>query len=216
MMFFKRSPRDCGKTREIPMDEKANVSLLVEEYSKMWGSHKPPQAHMAEHAVRDSSFFAMNRESETLRMLLGGKRLTDLGAGYPVPAAVFAMHYGASEYVGVDRYQDYSGSGLWALKDVRLVECDMLEHLSGEPDMSTNIMMNAIDRAVLVGPSRTIEAAYATLLLRNIARVVPPGGIAFGIMSPILEGLSDYGLIRMERTDVAHVTSVEALFRKPL
>lgn len=215
-MFFHRTPKGGSKAREVPMDEKANVSLLVEEYSKMWGSGKPPQTRIAHDAIRDSSFFSMNRDSETLRMLLAGKRLTDLGAGDPIPAAVFAMHYGVSEYVGVDGYQDYKNSGLWCLKDVRLVTRDMLEHLSNEPDASSNIMMNAIDGAVLRGPSRTLELAYSALLLRNIARVVPPGGIAFGIMSPILEGLSECGFVRMERTDVARVSSVEALFRKPL
>lgn len=147
---------------------------------------------------------------------LSNNRLTDIGAGDAVDMAHFAMEYGVSEYVAVDGYRDYSECGLSAIRGIRLVNADMLGYLFEQPDESTNIVMNAVDWAVLRGPGRLIEQAYAEYLLRNIARVIPRGGIAFGTMSPVLDGLSGFGLERIRQTDVSHVSEVEALYRKPL
>jgi hypothetical protein len=215
MMPILKKPGNGFPRREAPFDEKANVRLLVEEMSRYWSTGSPPQAEMAKHTVHETGFYCLKNRSLMMAGALTMNRLTDLGAGDPVDMAHFAMEYGVSEYVAVDGYRDYSASGLHAISGIRLVNMDMLEYLSGQPDGSTNIVMNAIDWAVLRGPSRLIEGAYAEYLLRNIARVLPRGGIAFGSNSPVLDGLSGMGLERLKRTDISRVSEFEALFIKP-
>jgi len=200
--------------REVPFDKKANVELLVDIMNRTWDDGIPPQTEMARHTVSEVGFYCLKERSLFLENALSGRRLTDLGAGDPVSMAHFSLTYGASEYVAVDGYRDYTGNGLTGIKGIRLVNADMLSYIFGQPDESTNVVMNAIDACILRCPNAVITAGYYAYLAENIARVVPPGGIAFGMMSPVLEELAGFGMVRLHRTDAAHVSEVEALFVK--
>lgn len=208
-------PSPAPPKREVPFDEKSNVGLLVEAMAGSWGSRPPPQTAMAEKAIDILGLLSLRRQSSMLYRSLLGRRLTDLGAGDPVMMLHFALEYGASEYVAVEAYRDYSGNGLVGVREARLINADMLEYLAFQKDASTNIVMNAINEEVLRGPSRLITDAYLEYLARNIARVVPPGGAAFGVMSPVLGELERFGFERIRRTDASHLGEFEFLLVRP-
>ncbi|MEW6721845.1 MAG: hypothetical protein AB1324_01130 [Candidatus Micrarchaeota archaeon] len=210
---FREPPRQAK--RSVPEEDRLLIENIVKHMERYWENGRVPTAELACHAVYDYSFFMIQRRSRFMREALEGRMLTDLGAGNPESMAYLASEYDASEYVGVDRYHDYSKNGLCDIAGVTLVNRDMLLHLADRPDDSTNVSMLAIDDAVLRGPLACIEDAYVDLLVMQIARVVPPGGVAFGVMSPLLHQLSGWGFERVKETDCAHITVMEQLYRKP-
>jgi hypothetical protein len=125
----------------------------------------------------------------------------------------YAGFYGVGEYVAVDRAFSYRG--MEAGPRARFINDDMLRHLYLSPDMSTNVCFNAIDELVLLSSDRATETIYTELLLIQIARVLPPGGVAFGARSPFLAGLSELGLRRFETTDIGKIGSDIFLFQRP-
>jgi hypothetical protein len=173
------------------------VEPLVEGIGKVWKRTMPPCSGLARSIVYGSSFMSLRRFSPFFPKVLGEKRLVDLGAGIPDAMTHFALRSGVSQYVAVDRYCDYS----WMsppFVNVSYVNDDMLMFLAKQPDGSANVVMIAIDDIVLTNINTAYEKIYNGMLLAEIKRVVPPGGIAFGFNSNILEGLIDLGFEKIE------------------
>ena len=180
---------------------------------RSWRGRRPLTAELANKAL-NCTFLSINKESSLFRSALQGRRLSDLGAGNPHAMMLFADYYGAREYVGVDASRDYSMlEGI--LVNTRFERVDMLRFLGDQEDCSSNIVMNNIDRAVLSMDDRELERAYSILMLHQIARVVPPGGIAFGIGTDLLHGLAHYRFLRMEHTGAYSVSDAGAVYLKP-
>lgn len=127
------------------------------------------------------------------------------------PIQLLAETMGASGYVAVERFFLSDDSGVYSTDPEKnlldrvddrllrmpeqmrmaLVQADMLDFLSRLPDGSANICINAIDCFVI--PSDSYHRALST----EISRVVPAGGVAFGINAQCLEtappGMSSIG-----------------------
>ncbi|HSB47124.1 MAG TPA: hypothetical protein VLD37_03855 [Candidatus Bilamarchaeum sp.] len=200
--------------KPVSREDRNNLDMLARRMRETWDSCGHPDGPVAGNAVRGRGFLSLGRKSVMISRALEGRRLTDLGAAEPSGMLEFARAYGASEYVGVDSFFDYSGRSLPGR--AKLVNDDLLRYLFSQDDGSSNIVMNAIDGVVLMNPDRVIEETYSQLLLMQIARVIPPGGIAFGLLSPVLRGLGAYGFVKVGRTDAGPLEDMEELHRKPL
>jgi hypothetical protein len=195
--------------RELPFDEKGLVDFLVKETGDYWGHMKPSAAQLANFAIEGGTFLSLHARAPFLDSTLSGSRLTDLGAGDSRGMEAFSAVYDVREYVAVDRYCPYP----WSSERIRYVNADMLQYLAEQLDGSTNVCMNAMDN--LRHGNQTILASYVEMLLRQIARAIPPGGIAFGIQTPILQGLANFGFSRIEELGDRRVGSFGAVYQKP-
>ena len=105
----------------------------------------------------------------------------------------FATESEISTYVGVDNYCDLSGGYFTALFKGRNIEGrfhfdDMLRFLAQQPSESAHVCMNGIDYDIV--PSNR----YSSELMVQIARIVPPKGIIFGVDSDLRSrGLESLG-----------------------
>lgn len=185
------------ETRRVPGNELKIIRPLVEKMAGVWEHATPPNSSLASHMVYGRSFMNVRRLSPFFPQVLGKRRLLDLGAGEPDAMIHFAMRSGVSQYVAVDRYCSYSDREP-PFAGIVFVNEDMLMFLAMQPDNSANVAMLAIDDIVLTGPSSITETLYRGMLLAEIKRVVPPGGIAFGFNSDLLDGLEEMGFRKIE------------------
>ncbi len=121
---------------------------------------------------------------------LKDKVIVDLGASENWGAMHrIAIMMGAREYVAVDPFWPSVKNSLFKKKievlrvipnpvcPAKLVRTDALTYLKQLPDNSCNIALNGIDRMIIS------SASYQCSLARETERVVPSGGLAFGILS---------------------------------
>ena len=184
--------------RKVPETELKIIKPLAETMSRAWRDIPPPNSSLAGYAVYGKSFMGIRKLSPFFKQVLGNGRLLDLGAGEPDAMMHFALRSGVGEYVAVDRYLNYSGKTP-PFANVLFVNQDMLMFLAEQPDESASVVMLAIDNIVLSGPSTISETLYRGMLLAEIARVVPPGGIAFGMNCDLLIDLTDMGFRRLDQ-----------------
>ncbi|HSB47122.1 MAG TPA: hypothetical protein VLD37_03845 [Candidatus Bilamarchaeum sp.] len=196
--------------RDVPYEEKSLVGFLAKELSGYWQGSRPSGAQLANHAVKAGTFLTLNARAPLLEDALRGSRLSDLGAGLSVGMEAFSLFYGVREYVAVDLYERYPSSGTDGR--VRYVNSDLLLYLAAQPDSSTNVCMNAMD--ILNHGDRVVLESYLAMVLRQISRAVPPGGIAFGMQTPMLHGLADFGFERIEDLGDRRVGILGAVYRK--
>jgi hypothetical protein len=181
------------------------IDALAEGMAAFWGKHKPSSLSITEYYDFGSGMLDIGNPPPALLKPLRGSRLIDLGAGGPgsyMPMSHFAAVARVSEFLIVDRYQDYSGAIKAMGEFVRsgypdiafgAFEDDMLRHLARQPDSSANICMNAIDTNMLGCRDKNVQDEYIRELLAQISRVVPDGGVAFGLSSPLLHNLVRLG-----------------------
>ncbi len=204
-MLTKQTPKPELKMRGKPHPNMPMLEHLAGEMKKFWGGFSPSDCPLVPGLVYQTGFMKLKSPSKTLAEKLNGKRLVDLGAGNSesfTAMAHLAAKLGVSEYIAVDGYVDYSRAE--ELLDtfvgesypgmvLRAVNDDILLFLAKMEDNSANIAMISIDRCMLATRDHFLEEMYGLELAGEIARVVPPGGIAFGVNSPNLERLAQYG-----------------------
>jgi hypothetical protein len=198
--------------REVDALARAELDILVEGMAHAWKIRPPPSATIAAFASRAFSDPRSPFARAFMSKHLCGIPLIDLGAADPLAMAEFAHAHGARGYIAVDRFYDYSG--MQAPPGAELINEDMLRFVSYRPDSSANVCMNAIDEIVLMSPDGAVEAAYVLRLMGEIARVVPPGGLAFGLSSPHLHLLENAGFERIMDISGESVTDAGAIYRK--
>ncbi len=201
--------------RELSPAKRHHYDVLADSIAELWSSDKPPKApssySLAYPAVYESSprtsFICIHGPSDILKNELRGGVLIDLGAGrhesYLTMAHLMAS-LGAREYIAVDAYtislkaeDRMSGYVRDECPDadivLRAVRDDMLRFLAYLPTGSAHVCMNAIDQSQLITLDPIAQDMYAIELAEQIARVVPLEGVAFGLNSPFLGRLPDYG-----------------------
>lgn len=204
-MLTKKTPKPDLKLRKEPHPNMPMLEHLASEMGAFWGNSRPSDSSLVPGLVYESGFMRLKSPSETLKQRLRGSRLIDLGAGNSesfTAMAHLAAVLGVREYIAVDKYVDYSSAeGL--LDDfvgrsypemiLRAVNEEILLFLAKMEDGSANIAMNSIDRCMLATTNHLVAEMYGLELASEIARVVPEGGIAFGVNSPNLERLALFG-----------------------
>lgn len=133
----------------------------------------------------------MPHVKSVLQRSLQGATLIDVG----VSERWESMHklaklMGASQYIGIDKFWPTMSNGkakkgtFSIVKSIEDEQCpalllkgDALEFLSRLGDSSCCIAINAIDGCIISSP------VYHRELARQIERIVPKGGVAFGIIS---------------------------------
>lgn len=189
---------------DIAPGRRIRFERLAQRMASFWEPGRPSGLSTTDFAVYTKGILDIEEPPEILRHSLRRARLLDLGAGGPasfLPMAHFATMLDASEFTIVDRYQDYSNAE-HAMREfinhrypgiaLNAVNEDMLCFLARAPHESANISMNGIDEHILRGEP-DVERMYVLALLGQIARVVPVGGVAFGVCSPFLCRLGEYG-----------------------
>ncbi len=203
--------------RQPPQQEKIRIEALARRLEHET-KYIPNTSFVADavHGFGILGVFSRCKSRESREMALSffktaleGETLIDLGAGTHssiYPMAEFAAICGVSEYVAVDKYAQYSEALRLALRDfirkeypqsgmgISLVEDDMLRHLAYRADGSANVIMNGIDGCVI---PREGNGEYIAELIRQIGRVVPHFGIAFGTNSPFLGVLGTLGFLKI-------------------
>ena len=180
---------------------KGLAKCMAETWQREW----PPDTQTSQSLVYELGFMRIDDPAPVLKKHLPGKRLVDLGAGSSVSylaMAHFAASVGVSEYVAVDRYQDYSRAVSAmenfirsAYPDIKLSaeSEDMLFYLAQQPNCSANISINGVDNIMLRHRDISLERFYVQNLVAQIARVVPANGLVFGINSPLMGRLTEFG-----------------------
>jgi len=180
--------------------------LMGQAWTTMLPSDSPAVSDMLSGRL---GFLSLDNPSPILREKLKGSRLIDLGAGgidSILSMAHLAAALGAKEYVAVDKYRNYDNA-MPALEDfihptypgIRLsaVTEDMLVFLGQQPDGSAAVCINGIDSDILRSDDKITQELYLHELMSEVSRVVPLQGIAFGIHSPYLGRLADFGFTRI-------------------
>jgi len=205
-MVTLKGPKPAMQRRDVPEDKIRAIASTARHLSDYWGSFKPSSRQLAPEVVYDTSmFFSLKNPSPALREALKGKRLVDIGAGKStsfLSMAHLAAILGASEYVAVDKYVDYTNAEEIMEKVInskfpdivlRAINEDMLEFLLFQPDQSANICMNSVDESILASNIRFATEIYMSDIAQELMRVVPKDGVAFGLNSPALDMLPDFG-----------------------
>jgi hypothetical protein len=204
-MLTKKTFKPALEMRNKPPSQLPMLEHLAERMGEFWGAGRPSDCALAPGLVYESGFMRVKQPSRLLSEKLNGKRLIDLGAGNIeslTAMAHLAAVLGVSEYIAVEKYIDYGrAEGLieafmgdsYPQIVFRAFNDDMLLFLTKMKDGSANIVMNSVDRSILVPPNHLIGEMYGLELASEIARVVPAGGIAFGVNSPTLERLAQFG-----------------------
>lgn len=144
--------------------------------------------------------FLTPKDMSALREVCSNRVLVDLGCGLqPDVMARFALGVlGVYEYVGVEY------KGVPVLKDpkidrsrVTLVRADMWSYLNGLDADSVNLTLNGIDQASYVDSTRSggydaCGAFERVSLVHRLTEVCLPGGVVFGINSPMIDRLIEY------------------------
>ncbi len=198
--------------RNLSRMERMEIDILAEGMARAWKTQPPPSAQIAQFASHAFSGKLVPEARGLMSERLRGRPLLDLGAADPAAMMEFASMNGASRYTAVDRYYDYSGMARPGFAE--LVNDDMLRFVSYQPDGSANVCMNAIDDIVLMSPIEVVELSYIHRLFQEIARVVPPGGMAFGLGSPHLHLLENAGFTRARDVNGESVNEAGAIFLK--
>ena len=128
-----------------------------------------------------------------------------------------AHEFGASTYVGVDRFATLHPIDLPGI-NFYFENTDMLKFISDQPDNSTNICVNGID-SIFLPRTTQVNREYINQLVSQIARVVGKDHIAFGKGSTdILDYLIDHGFKKheiIESTFVYTSSQNSAVFEYP-
>jgi hypothetical protein len=204
-MLTKKTPKPALEMRKDLHPSRPLLEDLARKMGKFWDDSDPSDCPLVPGLVYQSGFMHIESPSRTLAEKLKGERLIDLGAGNSesfTAMAHLAATLGVKEYIAVDKYVDYSRAE--ALLDayvgegypemiLRAVNDEILLFLSKMRDESAHIVMNSIDRCMLVCMEHFLDEMYGLELASEIARVVPRGGIAFGVNSPNLERLLRFG-----------------------
>lgn len=216
MLMVTRFPSHAQDSCPVPRERNGfrDIPELIDKMGSYWKTHSIPWRGLSHFAIRGRTFMGIRDgyRSEFLGEVLPERHLIDLGAGICTDMIEFASAYAVAKYTAVDRYCPYPCSGKGA--DVEFRNMDMLQYLMSRPDDSANIVMNAIDQLMLSCGDNIVENAYAALLVAEIARVVIPGGIAFGMNSPFLPELADYGFVPVVLNERYGVGEIGALMRK--
>ncbi len=206
-MLTKRTSKPELELRKSPNKSAAIHESLAQKMKAFWGRDTPSDSPLAPSLVYETGFMRVKEPSETLKKKLAGGRLIDLGAGNVeslTAMAHLAAVLGVSEYIAVDGYVDYRGAeGLldafvgesYPEITIRAFNEDILLFLSKMRAGSAHIVMNSIDRCMLIAPDAFVGEMYGLELASEMARVVPPNGIAFGVNSPNLERLLRFGFM---------------------
>ena len=204
-MLTKKTPKPGLPLRKSPNPSAPLHENLAKAMKKFWSEADPSDCPLAPGLVYETGFMKLDKPSPLLREKLRGRLLLDLGAGNTesiTAMAHLAAVLGASGYIAVDAYVDYNrAEGLldnfvgqsYPGMVLRAFNDDMLLFLAKLEDGCANVVMNSIDRCMLVAPSHFVGEMYGLELASEIARVVPAGGIAFGVNSPNLERLLRFG-----------------------
>ncbi len=216
MVTFK-GPKPAMQRRKVPEGKARAIAETAKYLSDYWGSFKPSSCELAPDVVYDTEmFFSLKNPSPVLREALEGRRLIDLGAGNTnsiLSMAHLAATLGVSEYVAVDQYVDYTNAEEVMEKMInskfpeivlRAINEDMLKFLLFQPDQSANVCINSVDRSILASNVRLATDIYMSDIAQELMRVVPKHGVAFGLNSPALEMLPDFGFTPL----------VDGLFKK--
>ncbi len=216
-MVTDKGPKPVMQRRKVPDDKVRAVAETAKQLSDYWGSFKPSSCELAPEVVYETSmFFSLKNPHPALREALRGKRLVDLGAGSInsiLSMAHLAASLGASEYVAVDLYVDYTtAEGVMKSMiqakfpniSLRAIDEDMLMFLLFQQDQSANVCINSIDHSILASNVRLATEIYMSDIAQELMRVVPKDGVAFGLNSPALDMLPDFGFTPL----------VDGLFKK--
>jgi len=182
--------------RKVPESEGLVINELAEHMHESWRVGRAFSA-LADKFIYGHTFMGIKNLPKFFSEVLGDSILLDLGAGDPKPMVDFALCCDVKLYLAVDLYCPY---GDMDFKDPRIVleNDDMLRYVAKMPDNSANVFLGAIDDIVLMNPkSIEVELSYRSLLLNQICRVVPPGGIVFGVNSHIFSRLEQMGFERI-------------------
>ena len=150
------------------------------------------------------------KNKEFFDTILKDRPVIDLGCG-PAPDSVigFAQECGALKYVAVEKYNIQELNQYYSRdKFIELEESDMLEFVFNQADESANISMNGIDLSIFNTDNEN-NKEYVKVLIGEIARVVPKGGVAFGYNSPFLSMLSGYGFKKIKLEEDKDFMSLE-------
>jgi len=130
---------------------------------------------------------------------LKGSPLIDLGGGTNSALSRFAITAGATQYLNVEiaAGPKEPTTPIWLpdhgpsdLMPAAILAADILDVLWRLPADSCNVAINAIDSFVIpLLASRQSGAGYPELLVKHLERIVPPGGVVFGISSDVFDHL---------------------------
>ena len=145
--------------------------------------------------------------------LLDGKPLIDLGSGKPGSSVVILAHEsGASKYVGVDKFKIYEEKKIPSKHSEfteEYVPEDMLKYVFHLPDNSANVVINGINYEIIN------DGEYIKTLIGEIARIVPPNGVAMGFESPFLQNLREFGFKKIQSPDNDKGVFSVTIWQKP-
>lgn len=168
-------------------------------------AYPSPYSFQYDHLKRQNEW-GYNRFLCELAITLKDSKIIDLGCGADVRYMVdIVCRLGASEYVGVDKYNikeaivnskkpEISQKVQKSNLQFNLVDKDMLEFLSQQPDNSANITINGVDNDIL-DPRNPGNKIYFPLLINEIIRVAGKDHVIFGIgCKEIFEEIHNKGL----------------------
>jgi hypothetical protein len=187
---------------------------LAEGLAGEWKHCPPPYRGLSELVLKGRAFFSIRDgyRSDFLKSVLDGANLCDLGAADYGAMLEFSRAYNVASYTAVDRHYPYPsaspGPGINTVRD------DMLNFLARQAPGSASIVMNAIDQLILTCSDVHVEMEYRNRLVKEIARVVPYNGVAFGINCPVLEGLPAYGFESINLVERRGVSEGSFLMQK--
>lgn len=205
--------------RSLSSDEQQRIAQIAERATPHMGVDSSGFAGVVSFL---SYFESLSGQKQVFfEPLLVGRPLTDLGCGTSITMAKFAYGCGVTEYVGVDKYNRYNtreepelaarireenrerGSDF----NIRYVAGDMLVYLASLPSDSTNLTLNGIDLNTVSEYPAVYADEYKDELVRQIERVVPEGGVVFGIDSDFFGRLIKSNNFALRRDDILGVPS---------
>lgn len=186
------------------------------EVEGQWKRYAPPDGPLMDLLVNYGGTPFSVKEGKSSKQLTAFYRqkfqngvLFDLGAGTErsyTAMSEFAYLTGIKEYVAVDKYQNFSTlHSRYALQclemkygkvDMKIdfVNADMLYFLANQAGNSASIAINGVDD-LCITPFNYESAGYVDELMKQMARVLEPGGLVFGANSPHIKALDMFGLV---------------------
>ena len=202
------------------------------EFERAMGSLPPKLTHADQWAQVFDDHLSRRVRSAGVQEIVdrtSGQLMLDLGGGEPPAERVsllqdLAVLLGVSSFISVERYALANDQGIFPAEisqdlgaalqipqppqtQAMLVQGDMLEFLAALPDNCCNVTMNGIDGFVVHYPQ------YHDFVADELARVLLPGGVAFGSNAVPLQRLEARGL-----ENLGHLLKLGpsvSFFRKP-
>lgn len=205
-------------TRVNPSERSDDELRRTVEFERSVSGSLPPFGAFGDHwdrIIRDEVISEICAPGlSEIRQRVAGRLLIDIGGGGVVDNMAgrlqsLAQRYHAAAFINVDRYAIDLNSEKVSLAPTvdlatefgvrpppglrsMLCKADMLDFLTRLPDGCCNIVMNGIDSFVIH------YADYRRRLTEEIARVVAPGGVAFGIHAEPLQCLGAHGFLMLD------------------